>query len=447
MANSKTNKSNRNERVRLDGRWLLGDEPKKKSSLWFRTVVVLFCAGVAVWTWPITSRLYLQYQFGKQLEAASTSEQAIPIISKLAQLLPGSAQELLIAFEKEDPQTAELAYRHLDTFLDQLLSADSSDHASLLQRFALSLDRSKAQFSEEGKYLSLALAQRMEAATRNRTDISSIQTARCSENIMAYVEKAPADPVQESIVTPVNPLRDDGTSGNQLVPSSQTIKLKDISVDEIESQSTNSDVETPKPIVSRLPINMLSQKNISVGDSTIHEVNSISKPEPTADSEFARLVDARDSNDSAIIGGMEKLDPGAVVKLLASVQQETAASAAMELLRRGMSETDLQLAQRMARGDTETRIECMQSIVGREGWNPIPWLTWMGEDGNREVRQHAINLLGSIASEESIRELKYLLKRERDDEIAEQIQQVMGSRLAASTVTSARGKNREGVTR
>ena len=70
---------------------------------------------------------------------------------------------------------------------------------------------------------------------------------------------------------------------------------------------------------------MLSQKNISVGDSTIHEVNSIPKPEPTADSEFARLVDARDSNDSAIIGGMEKLDPGAVVKLLASVQQETAA--------------------------------------------------------------------------------------------------------------------------
>ena len=113
-----------------------------------------------------------------------------------------------------------------------------------------------------------------------------------------------------------------------------------------------------------------------------------------------------------------------------------------------MSETDLQLAQRMARGDTETRIECMQSIVGREGWNPIPWLTWMGEDGNREVRQHAINLLGSIASEESIRGIEILAKEgaRRRNRRANPTSYGFSTRPPRQSLVLAE-KNREGVTR
>lgn len=133
------------------------------------------------------------------------------------------------------------------------------------------------------------------------------------------------------------------------------------------------------------------------------------------------------------IQGIEKRPLEDILRLLASAQPKIAVSASNELLRRGMTNQQLEIAVALAQGDVQARSEAMDQLVRDANFDTVPWLVWMAEQADPKVRRKAIAMLGSMSSTEAMRKLRLLKIRESDSSIADQINQVL---LATGTPSS-----------
>ena len=107
--------------------------------------------------------------------------------------------------------------------------------------------------------------------------------------------------------------------------------------------------------------------------------------------------------------------------------------AAQELQRRGVQPEHLELGLELARGSVAERLQAMDQLVRVAGLNPVPWLAWMAESSDREVRLRAVSLLGATADEEALQKLRQLKMKESDNRVAEQINQVLLAADSART--------------
>lgn len=155
---------------------------------------------------------------------------------------------------------------------------------------------------------------------------------------------------------------------------------------------------------------------------------------PRAVVEVAPNPIASDSDaDEPTLRGIRKLPQDKLMRLLESRQDRIVTSAAQELQRRGVQPEHLELGLELARGSAAERLQAMDQLVRVAGLNPVPWLVWMAESSDREVRLRAVSLLGSTADEEALQKLRQLKKKESDNRVVEQINQVL---LAADSARS-----------
>ena len=134
------------------------------------------------------------------------------------------------------------------------------------------------------------------------------------------------------------------------------------------------------------------------------------------------------------INGIDKRPLEQLLPLLTSSQARIVQQSSNELMRRGMTQPQLELAIDLAQGDAEQRLLAMEAIVRDPELNAIPWLVWMAECGNRDVRRRAIVLLGSMTDPDAMRKLRILQSREPDSAISDQISQVL---LASGAVANS----------
>lgn len=128
--------------------------------------------------------------------------------------------------------------------------------------------------------------------------------------------------------------------------------------------------------------------------------------------------------------GIEKAEIAELVRLLGNEQTDVAKGAALALRHKGFTDTEIELASELAIGSVTRRIELIQQIAKSNQLSPRPWLVWMAEDGQPEVRRLSISLLSSMQTEDVQRSLRMLLHRETDQEIKDLIRRVLlsGSR-------------------
>jgi hypothetical protein len=127
--------------------------------------------------------------------------------------------------------------------------------------------------------------------------------------------------------------------------------------------------------------------------------------------------------------GFDQLNIDQLVRLLASVQPQVAQQAALALRAQGFPDERLALASELATALPEQQIDLLQQIALRSDLDPRPWLLWMAEDGQPEVRRQAIGLLSSMAHDLQLqRDLRRLLAQERDERVAHSIRQVLLAR-------------------
>lgn len=186
--------------------------------------------------------------------------------------------------------------------------------------------------------------------------------------------------------------------------------------------------------VSQLPnLNISIPRTIS--KSMVVQTPAVSS-ESVAAMEPSTAIVNRDLHESTVIRTIqrdfEKKTLEELLPFLSSSQSSFVQQASNELLRRGMTQPQLETAISLAQGDIEQRLLAMEAIVRDPRLNAIPWLVWMAESADRSVRRRAIVLLGSMTDPDAKRKLRILQAREPDSAIADQISQVL---LASGTAS------------
>lgn len=182
-------------------------------------------------------------------------------------------------------------------------------------------------------------------------------------------------------------------------------------------------------------VSQLPNLNISI-PRTISKAMVVPTPavtlEPVAPMDPRSASATNFAQDSNVIRGFEKRPLEELLPFLASSQSRFVQQASSELLGRGMTPSQLEIAIALAQGDIEQRLKAMETIVRDPKLNAIPWLVWMAESADRSVRRRAIVLLGSMTDPDARRKLRILQCREPDSAIADQISQVL---LASGTAS------------
>lgn len=130
-------------------------------------------------------------------------------------------------------------------------------------------------------------------------------------------------------------------------------------------------------------------------------------------------------SDKPDLDGIQKAENAELIKLLGNAHAEVAKAAALALKHRGFHDSEIALASELAVASGERRIELMKQIAQSNVIAPQPWLLWMAEDGEPEVRRMAISLLSSMQNEQVQRTLRMLLFREQNQDIQDLIRKVL----------------------
>ncbi|MFO0942681.1 MAG: HEAT repeat domain-containing protein [Pirellulales bacterium] len=126
------------------------------------------------------------------------------------------------------------------------------------------------------------------------------------------------------------------------------------------------------------------------------------------------------ATNSPDMAGMEKLEIAEIVRLLGNHDPNVAKAAAIALRHKGLDDHKIQIASELAVGSAQNRIRLIQQIATGES-DPRPWLLWMAEDGEPEVRRMAISLLVPMADESVFRSLRILQARETSSDLRDMI--------------------------
>lgn len=130
-------------------------------------------------------------------------------------------------------------------------------------------------------------------------------------------------------------------------------------------------------------------------------------------------------SDQPNLQGIEKAEIAELVRLLGSENPDISKAASLALSHKGFNDFEIELATELAIGSAAKRLELVQQIAVSDQVNPRPWLVWMAEDGQPEVRRMSISLLSSMLDEEVQRSLRILLFRESDPQIKDLMRKVL----------------------
>jgi len=121
---------------------------------------------------------------------------------------------------------------------------------------------------------------------------------------------------------------------------------------------------------------------------------------------------------------MRRLEPVPLMQCLRAEDPRTARRAERELVRRGFTPVQLELAGRLTHPDPATRIELARMLPRLTTVNPVPWLLWLSEDKHPEVRLAAVSLMATTGDPDLLDRVEQLAREDRDaavQRVAEQL--------------------------
>ncbi len=125
---------------------------------------------------------------------------------------------------------------------------------------------------------------------------------------------------------------------------------------------------------------------------------------------------------------METYDTTSVIHWLGSEHPALREKAIHELVRRGFSERQIQLATHVASSDVGSRLALVDTIARSSLEDPRPWLAMLLNDESREVRMRTITVIGTMNDPAMSEKLRDQLMEERDPIVNAKIRSVLGLR-------------------
>ena len=109
------------------------------------------------------------------------------------------------------------------------------------------------------------------------------------------------------------------------------------------------------------------------------------------------------------------------------------AEARRELVRRGFSEVDLELARQLFSPDAETRKQLARAVPRLSSVDAAQWLMWLALDPQPEVRLAAVTTLATTGDPALLDRVEALARNDRDPQIQALAEQIAKQRELAST--------------
>ena len=230
--------------------------------------------------------------------------------------------------------------------------------------------------------------------------------------------------------------------------ASKRLWLRDASgwdtVRQVTDLRAASSPETPPPD------KVSSQAQASARPIETASGGSTGEPSAAANVQQASLVEGagRGVNKDSL----RSVEPMELMRQLRSEDNDAAAQARTELIRRGFTEVDLELARRFCDPDPEVRKRLARSLPGLQSVDAAAWLLPLCRDSDAEVRMTAVTLMATTGDPGLLEQVESIARQDADprirdlaDQIAEQ-RSIAGSRGGA--VRGARfNASRGGATR
>jgi hypothetical protein len=99
-----------------------------------------------------------------------------------------------------------------------------------------------------------------------------------------------------------------------------------------------------------------------------------------------------------------------------------------ELRSRGFTERDFLLASKLTDADPEVRRKLAETLPRIAGLSASPWLWWLAEDGDAQVRLAAISLLATSSDPAFRKRLSELADRESNSQVAARLRDILSAR-------------------
>ncbi len=428
-------------------------------------------AGIACW---LIGRQQLATSLSNQLVKSTSTAEALLAVEGLLMLDADSSLEIVRGLENSKLEVARTAYRTLDAQITRWQTLESAVEVARLEALAKRLEQLSDATPVDNLVLASSLASRIFSICLERDDPQLRPLMRMCETVFQRVGTArsrfdadterlesnlatalPPPPMETqytfSETTYTKPIERDPQQqrANSIQDIPQTPALP-ISVDANLASSSSLPTATMRMTVGqtrqRAHVRLSDEAMGDESPSYPQELDATGSIEASpggsaasamAVNELPVVVGTPASLSSTPIvqmklvsrqvdlDGIQQLEIEELVRLLASVQPRVAQAAALALRAKGMDDTKLSLASELARGSAARRLELVQQIATNGAMEPRPWLLWMAEDGEPEVRKLAVSLLSSMLDADVERCLRNLLGRERDVQVERTIREVL----------------------
>ena len=438
----------------------------------------LLGVGIGLGGW-LLSRQYLAEKLGERLLTSKSRPEAMVALEGLLLLDSTASHAIVSGLQHEDFAVARAAFRAIESQIERWQDLAPAAAKTRMQVLAESLLELPDTIPSENRILASSLASRIFTMCLERegedmkpimlaceqvlkrgspsiadepneriaslTDTNySLTDTSTAESAEAPVVDVPASEFTDSfaapLITPPAPLPPDASKSN--VRSPQLIDPTDgqsMSLDSNQPLSSAGGRGSLRLITSQVNAAPVTNMPRYIGDSQDQMVEGVQPPPvepepmtlPPSNEEFVEdgVELPRPAEPSAqTLAGIEQLSIQQLVRLLASTQPKITQAASLALRRQGMSDSKLDLAMRLANGSEQQRLEIIDQFPSRTDIDPRVWLLWMAQDGQTEVRARAVAQLSSMLDNDVMRELRLLLNRERDPEIAQMIRKLLMSR-------------------
>lgn len=427
--------------------------------LWF---ILGIAVGGSVW---IYGRRELANQLEKQAASNSPTE-SILALDALHELDPNRIDHLVLALRHADIRVAKSSSQLINLYIDKWNSMELTERYSAMRSLAEQLGKTPHGLPEANVTLVRSIAARVYSISVATDDPQIKPVAEICKRLLVLESVDPSQPPTTSSQlgasssgqslppqsppnSPPRPLSSSSisprtTQGNESTVALPTAPLTQ--TDTVPATSNNpqaslqliSGPTRPRATVRNTTsgpgaasnANLRDAASFSLSDSDTTESPKselpvvVATPASIASTPLASMKIVSNSPDLA---GIEKMQIAELVKLLGHTNSDIGKAAALALRHHGLSDEEIQLASELANGSANRRLQLIQQIAAQGNVNPRPWLVWMAEDGEPEVRRMAVSLLAPMIDETVTRSLRNLAVRESDSQIKEIITRVLAT--------------------
>ncbi len=433
-------------------RWLPGG-----ALLWF---ILGIAVGGSVW-------IYGRRELAKQLEkqaASSSPTESILALDALHELDPSRIDHLVLALRHADIRVAKSSSQLINLYIDKWSSMELTQRYSSMRSLAEQLGKTPHGLPEANVTLVRSIAARVYSISVATDDPQIKPIAEICKRLLVLESVDPSQPpAPKSLLgtnsmgqtlpqqSPPGPLTSSGVPSRTSQANESTFALSSAPLTQpdksaeatVNPQASLQLISGPtRPRASVRNMNSGQSANSSGALSTQADANSVSlsntggnqpkselpvvvaTPASIASTPLATMKVVSNSPDLA---GIEKMQIAELVKLLGHTNSDVGKAAALALRHHGLSDEEIQLASELANGSANRRLQLIQQIAAQGNVNPRPWLVWMAEDGEPEVRRMAISLLAPMIDDAVTRSLRNLAVRESDSQTKELITRVLAT--------------------